>query len=101
MITNLVTRLAEEIGPQKVILFGSYAYGEADGDSDVDLLIIADMPEDFFRRLAKVRKVLSGLHRGIPLDTIVLTPREVEERIEAGDQFIKEALERGEVLYAA
>ncbi len=100
-ITKLLPKLVEEIGPRKVVLFGSYVHGEPDGDSDIDLLIIADMQEDFFRRLAKVRRAISGLHRGIPLDAIVLTPEEVEERVKAGDTFIKEALEWGEVLYAA
>jgi predicted nucleotidyltransferase len=69
-------------------------------DSDIDLLIIKDSPENFFERLTKVRQAVSGLHKGIPFDPIVLTPGEVEARLRAGDQLIGEILEKGQVLYA-
>lgn len=101
LIMNLVRRLVEEVAPCKIVLFGSYALGEPERDSDIDLLIIADTREDFFTRVIRARRAVSGLHPGIPLDLIVLTPQEVEERLSAGDQFIAEALERGVTLYAA
>ena len=98
-IAEMTRRLVKEVQPQKIVLFGSHAYGKTDRDSDIDLLIIAESSDDFFQRLMMVRKVVSGLHDGIPLDPIVLTPQEVAQRLEAGDQFISEALEKGEILY--
>jgi predicted nucleotidyltransferase len=96
----LVKRLVAEYAPQKVVLFGSWAYGTPDRDSDIDLLIIKDTSDSFFDRLARVREAVSGVHKGIPLDPLVLTPQELEARLRAGDQFIAEILKRGRVLYA-
>jgi predicted nucleotidyltransferase len=84
-----------------VILFGSHAHETAHSDSDIDLLIIKETPESFFDRVATVRQAVSGFHKGIPFDPLLLTPSEVQARVKAGDQFIAEILERGEVLYAA
>ena len=101
MAQRVVDSLVSGYSPQKVILFGSYAYGTPDRDSDIDLLIIQDTPERFFDRLTTVRKIVAGTHKGVPIDLLVLTPKEVEERLKAGDQFIGEILEKGRVVYAA
>ena len=99
-ITNILGRLVAEYGPQQVILFGSYAYGNPRSDSDIDLLIIKDTPERFIDRWVTVRHILSDAQRSLPLDTLILTPQEVAHRLAVGDQFVAEILERGEVLYA-
>ncbi len=101
VIEAIVTRLVAEYSPQKVILFGSYADGHPDEDSDIDLLIIKSTSEQFLRRLDHVRRVVTGTHPRIPFDPIVLTPEELEQRLQVGDQFIAGILERGKVLYAA
>ena len=98
---RVVDKLVSSYAPQKVILFGSYAYGTPDRDSDIDLLIVKDTPERFFDRLTTVRKVVAGTHNGVPIDLLVLTPKEVEAKLQAGDQFIGEILEKGRVVYAA
>lgn len=100
IIRLVVRKLVAEYAPEKVILFGSYAHGVVHRDSDIDLLIIKDATENFFERLTKARQAVSGLHKGIPFDPIVLTPGEVEAQLKAGDQFIEEILEKGQVLYA-
>jgi predicted nucleotidyltransferase len=100
-VRDMANRLIAAYAPEKVILFGSYAYGEPDRDSDIDLLIIKDTQERFLDRWTTVQGILTGTHRSLPLETLVLTPREIEKRLAAGDQFIREILERGEVLYAA
>ena len=100
-IMRLVQRLVEEVMPEKVILFGSHVEGITTTDSDIDLLIAADMEGDFFQRQVKVREALSGLHRSIPLDPIVLTPGEVESSLASGNQFIIDIVENGTVLHAA
>jgi len=83
------------------LLFGSYAHGEPDEDSDIDLLIIKETPERFLDRLDRVRQSAVGTHPRIPFEPIVLTPGELEEGLRAGNQFIAEIMQRGEVLYAA
>jgi uncharacterized protein len=100
IIWLVVRKLVAEYAPEKVILFGSHAYGESSGDSDIDLLIIKDSTENFFERLTRVRQAVSGLHKGVPFDPIILTSAEVEARLKAGDQFISEILEKGQALYA-
>ncbi len=101
IIQTILQRLIDRYAPQKVILFGSYAYGEPDEDSDIDLLIIKDTPDRFIDRWVTVHRILTGTHRSLPVEPVVLTPQEVEERLVAGDQFIAEILEKGKVLYAA
>jgi uncharacterized protein len=100
-ISNILRKLIAEYVPQQVILFGSYAYGTPRSDSDIDLLIIKDTSERFIDRWVTVRRILSDAKRSLPLDTLILTPQEVADRIAVGDQFVAEILERGEVLYAA
>lgn len=101
VIQEIVRRLVAEYAPQKIILFGSYAYGQPDEDSDIDLLIIKETHERFSERLDTVRRTVTGAHRRIPFEPIVLTPSEVEQRLKAGDQFIAEILRKGEILHAA
>lgn len=101
IIDRIVQKIVSEYAPQKIILFGSYAYGKPSPDSDIDLLIIKDTTERFIDRWVTVRRILSDPKRAIPLETIVLTPREVEQRLQVGDQFIAEILENGQVLYGA
>ncbi len=101
IIESIRQRLLAEYAPLKVILFGSYAYGRPDQDSDIDLLIIKETTQGFIDRWVEVQRLLTGTHRHLPLETIVLTPAELEERLQMGDQFIANILARGEVLYAA
>ena len=101
VVYGLVKRLVSEYAPQKIILFGSYAFGRPNQDSDIDLFIIKETSEKLPQRMDRVRKLLTGTHRGIPFDPIILTPQEVDQRLKAGDQFIAEIIQRGEVLHAA
>ena len=101
VIREIVEKLVAGYAPEKIILFGSYAYGQPDADSDIDLLIIKRTKERFFRRLDTVRQVATGTHPHIPFEPIVLTPEEVERRLQSGDQFLSEVIQKGEVLYAA
>lgn len=100
-IDKIVRQLIDAYRPEKIILFGSYAYGEPHKDSDIDLLIIKKTSRPFIDRLVQVRKILTDPNRSVPLETIVLTPEELNARLRIGDQFIQEIVTRGEVLYAA
>lgn len=101
IIQGILEKLLSGYAPQKVILFGSYAYGNPRQDSDIDLLIIKNTSERFIDRWVTVRRLLSDPKRTISLETIVLTPEEISKRLAIGDQFLVEIMEKGEVLYAA
>ena len=91
--------VAREFRPQKIILFGSYAYGTVTEDSDVDLLVI--MPRTRARGERMSVRIRHAVPRNFPLDLLVRTPAEVTKRLGWGDCFLREIMERGEVLYEA
>lgn len=101
MILGIASKIEKDYQPNKIILFGSYAYGEPDRDSDIDLLIIKNTLERPIDRRVAVAEIISDPKRLTPLEVIVLTPEEVRERLEIGDQFLKGILDKGEVLYEA
>jgi predicted nucleotidyltransferase len=101
IIQDILEKLLVGYAPKKVILFGSYAYGNPRPDSDIDLLIIKETPERFIDRWVTVRRVLSDPRRTVSLETLVLTPAEVSRRLAIGDQFLSEIMEKGEALYGA
>jgi len=88
-------RIKKEYNAEKVILYGSYARGEATEDSDIDLLIIARTDERMFERMATVLEIVHDLYDNLPLSPIVLSPEELQERLRLGDQFIKGVIEEG------
>jgi predicted nucleotidyltransferase len=94
-IKKIAEKLKKDYKAEQVILFGSYARGEEATDSDIDLLIIAPTQERFFQRMAQVRALIRDLRNGLPVAPLVLTNQEIERRIQIGDQFIKEILEKG------
>jgi predicted nucleotidyltransferase len=91
-------RIGEEFGAEKVILFGSHAQGSATQDSDVDLLIIAPFEG---RSVDKSVEIRLKLRPSFPVDLLVRTPEKIRQRLEIGDQFIKDILKCGKVLYEA
>lgn len=88
-------RLKKEYGAQRVILFGSYARGEATEDSDVDILVVAPTGERFFERLATVKRLIRDLRKGLAVAPIVLTEEELDNRLVKGDQFLQEIVKTG------
>ena len=101
IIGDMVRKIAAEYAPERIILFGSQTSGTARADSDIDLLIIKDTTDRFIDRWTQVRRILTDRTRTQSLDTLILTPEELKRRLEIGDQFIAEIMEKGEVLYAA
>ncbi len=97
-IDAVVQKIVQEFHPEKVILFGSYAYGKPNVDSDVDLLIVAESTERPAQRATRAYRVVHG--KTFPMDIIVRTPDELARRLASGDPFIREIVERGRVLYA-
>ncbi len=76
LIAQVVERIVEACGPDTVIVFGSAARGAATPGSDLDLLVVLDLPEDVTSR--EMSRRLHALFEGwlLPLDIIVLTPQE-------------------------
>jgi len=97
VVTEMVKRIAERCHPQKIILFGSHARGDARGDSDFDLLIIAPSDEPRWHRTIPIYSLLAGL--GVPKDVVWWTPEEVAEWRDVKSHFINTALREGSVLY--
>ncbi|MBI1821926.1 MAG: nucleotidyltransferase domain-containing protein [Nitrospirae bacterium] len=87
--------LKKKYGAKRVILFGSFARNEDTEDSDIDLLIISPTTEKFYQRMASVLQIVRELSIGMPLAPIVLTPEELANRLERGDQFVQEIIATG------
>ena len=96
-LEEMVARLVERFHPQRVILFGSRARGEAHEGSDYDLLIIAPSSEPRWRRSVPVYRLLAGL--GVPKDIVWWTPEEVAAWYGVKSHFIHTVLKEGKVLY--
>lgn len=99
IITEIVDRILKGYKPKKVILFGSYAYGEPTEDSDIDLLIIKNTDKRPIDRWIEVKRLLRDSGRTIPVSPLVYTEKEIEQRLAIKDFFIEEIFEKGDVLY--
>ena len=99
IISKLVDRLKEQYQPEKIILYGSYAYGNPNEESDIDLLIIKDTNERPIDRRITVRRLISDIRNKIPFSSLVLTPEEISHHLTIGDDFLKEITNKGLVLY--
>ena len=95
-IQKFVQELVLKFKPEKVILFGSFAYGKPSKSSDVDLLVIMKTNLRPIEQEVAIRKTIS---RNFPLDLIVFTPSQLREREKMGDFFIKTVLKKGKILY--
>jgi len=98
-ISSMVEKIKKEYRPKKIILFGSYAWGNPTKCSDIDLFIIKDTREKPIERWMEIKKILRDPNRPIPVSPLVLTRKEVEKRKSIKDFFIKEIMEKGDVLY--
>lgn len=90
--------VAQKFRPQKIILFGSYAYGKPTEDSDVDLLVVMPFDRRQGRKSLEIRRAIPS---GFPMDLIVRTPEFIAQRLAWGDCFTQEIVTRGKVLYEA
>lgn len=94
-LKTIADRLRRDYGALRVILFGSAARGEATEHSDIDMLVIAETSERFYERGASVLRTVRELSYGLPLAPIVLTTKELQSRLDRGDQFIAEVVGTG------
>ncbi|MGQ0604935.1 MAG: nucleotidyltransferase domain-containing protein [Anaerolineales bacterium] len=95
----IVQRIVDAYGPDQIILYGSYAYGDPGPDSDFDLLIIKETAEPPRDRRFAVRKAIWPLPTTISAEPLVVTEAELNHRLKIGDQFFQEIVNRGKSLY--
>lgn len=94
---SLVNNL-KKYKPEKIILFGSHAWGKPNKDSDVDLLVIKNTKQNFYRRIPAVLSYLNDINN-TAFDVLVMTPKEVENRLKLGDFFLRDIIKKGKFLY--
>jgi len=90
--------LIEQFQPQQVILFGSYAYGQPDEDSDVDLLVIKPLEQSPVREAISVRKAWRPVRASVgplPFDLLVTSPEDHKQRLGHSGGFYDEIVRRG------
>jgi uncharacterized protein len=96
-IRRFAHQIAERFQPEKIILFGSYAYGRPHAESDVDLLVI--MPA--YDVVAQEIRIGLALDRPFSHDIVVRTPQQVARGLKQNNWFMREVIEEGKVLYDA
>ncbi|MFA6047919.1 MAG: nucleotidyltransferase domain-containing protein [Parcubacteria group bacterium] len=101
-IPEIKERIVKEIDPEKIILFGSYAWGNPTEDSDVDLFVVKKSSEKRLERQRKLRKILfDSISGNFPaMDILVYTPEETEKSVnEHKNLFIEDILRHGKTIY--
>ena len=99
IISTITEKIRDNYKPDKIILFGSYAYGNPRKDSDIDLLIIKKTKARHIDRSVRIREILKEENRFVAIEPLVYTPEEINKRLELEDDFIKTILDKGNVLY--
>jgi predicted nucleotidyltransferase len=95
-IAKLSERIVRDFQPERIILFGSYAYGHPRPDSDVDLLVVLPFEGKGFR---KSLEILNRISPEFSVDLVARRPEDTARRYEEGDPLIREALDHGRILY--
>ena len=101
---KIVERL-KPLNPEKIILFGSYAYGKPDADSDIDLYVVTKddfIPKNFQDRMKvklKISRAIKDLQKIIPIDVITHTKKMHKKFVESNSSFSREILQNGVILY--
>jgi len=95
-IRDLSERIVREFQPERIILFGSYAYGQPRADSDVDLPVVLPFEGRGFR---KSLEILNRVSPDFSVDLLARQPQDTARRYAEGNPLIREALDHGKVLY--
>jgi predicted nucleotidyltransferase len=96
-IRRAAGNIARRFRPHRITLFGSYAYGRPNENSDVDLLILMAGHSVHDRGI----HIREQIEFGFPVDLLVRSPAEFKRRIALGDCFLREIQEKGKILYEA
>mgnify|MGYP001607238334 CR=1 FL=1 len=95
-INEIVEKIAKNYKPDKIFLFGSFAWGNPKPNSDIDLLIVKSTKNT--RNLAM--KIDGSLFpRSLPIDLIVYTPSQIKKEVNLEDPFILKIVNKGKILF--
>ena len=95
-LKNIVHSIKRNYHPDKIILYGSLSLGKVRKGSDIDLVIIKETNKDPWERSEEVDRYIQ---HNVPIDILVYTPHEIEDRLQINDFFVKDFMEKGKVLY--
>jgi len=101
-VEEIVRIIRDRYKPEKIILFGSRVWGEPDEQSDLDILVIKETSKPEIERMRDVSRLVRRYHHApywLAMDILVKTPAEVRHRLEIGDDFIRQIVEHGKVVY--
>lgn len=95
-IEKVAEQIVRNYKPEKVILFGSFAWGKPKSHSDIDLLIIKKTKK---RKVERIKEILMKTKSNFPLEPLVYTPKELQARLDLRDFFFQNIVKRGRILY--
>ncbi len=95
-ISDLAAKIVQRYRPQRVILFGSHAYGSPRADSDVDLLVVMPFEGSAVRTAAEM---LASINPQFPVDLVLHRPGDLDDRYRQGDPLVRDAIDRGLIVY--
>lgn len=96
-IHQIVQKIAREFKPEKVILFGSHAWGKPHENSDLDFFVVKRTKLPSLKRMEALDRLFT--RREYPMDFLVYTPEQVKKRLRMGDVFVRDILTKGKLLY--
>jgi len=91
----MARQIVDSFHPERIVLFGSHAYGQPTSESDVDMLVVMPTKDP----VAQACRIRLAVEHPFPLDLLVRSREHLEGRVKAGDSFWQEVLSRGKVLY--
>ena len=91
-----VKQIVRKFHPERIILFGSHAYGTPSFSSDVDIFVVMNTPLKPIEQEVLIRKKIP---RMFPLDLIVMKPRQFARRLTLGDTLVRTVASKGKILY--
>lgn len=95
-IQEFSQQIVEKFQPDRIILFGSYAYGQPTDDSDIDLLVILPFEDLPVYKAIEIRRQVKP---PFPLDLLARTSEQIQQRLDMGDFFIQDIINKGHILY--
>lgn len=100
-LRRIVEAIQQRYRPQRIVLFGSSAWGDPTQAHDFDLIVVKATRASHAKRAEQVYKIIGSVARTSPVDILVYTPRELQERMGMGDPFIRRIVADGKILYDA
>src|SRR3989338_2212072 len=98
-LKEITEKIVKEYQPERIILFGSWAWGNPHENSDIDIFIVKDTDLPSLKRIEALDRLFS--RRAFPMDFLVYTPEQVERGMAKGDLFVQDIITKGKVLYEA